>query len=140
MMSTVQSFGEKRIADMRADEARAARDERPSVIHRLSALRDDRRVAVLPPRVLEPEEVARRVDDAEPAAVRRRGAQPNRRLVQELVHERFGKLFDGRAVARAERCCRRRSASASSRCAQRSIRSRISVSTGTAASPATHSQ
>ena len=50
------------------------------------------------------EEIARRVDDAEPATVRRRRAQPHRRLVQELVHERLGEVFDcgallGREVA-----------------------------------------
>src|ERR1700682_5692170 len=40
------------------------------------------------------EEVSRGIDDTKSATIRRRGLQSHTRLVEELVHQRSGKVFD----------------------------------------------
>src|ERR671932_795703 len=44
------------------------------------------------------EQVAQRVDDGEALAVRRSGAQPDSWFVEELIHQRAGKVFDSLPV------------------------------------------
>ena len=91
------------------------------------------------PVLLEREEIPRRIDDAEPPAVRRRRLESDAWLVQKLVHQRLREVLDRFGLLGRERP-RRRSAAASSALRTRSISSRNSRTTGTAARPATQSQ